>query len=391
MRGLALLSWRHMTHHRGRTAILVLCLAIALFVPSVTQVLMTRYDGDLRARAEATPLLLGAKGNRFDLTLEALYFRRGRLAPIPWAEFEAARAMRRGLAVPLHVRFTARGHPVVGTTPEYHELRGLRPARGVLPLQVGDVVLGSTVARELGLGPGDALFSDPTDLYDISKPPALKMYVCGVLARAGTPDDAAVFVDVKTAWVLEGLYHGHGEARTIAAENPELVIGAAEDSVAFSGALIEYNEVTPETAAAFHFHGDPARLPLSSVLVWPDDAKARTLMKARVNASAAYQMVAPAEVIDDLLAVVFRVKVLFDRFSIVLLASTTLLIGLVVLLTMRLRRREMDTLDRIGCAPRAVAALYALEIGGVVAASVLLAAGSTLLTLFLLPDLVRMF
>jgi putative ABC transport system permease protein len=30
-----------------------------------------------------------------------------------------------------------------------------------------------------------------------------------VLERAHTPDDLAVFVDIKTAWVIEGIGHGH--------------------------------------------------------------------------------------------------------------------------------------------------------------------------------------
>ena len=74
MRGLWLLSWRHVTHHRARTIVLVLCIALASFLPVTIQILISGYQADLTRRAAATALIAGAKGNRFDLTLGALYF-----------------------------------------------------------------------------------------------------------------------------------------------------------------------------------------------------------------------------------------------------------------------------------------------------------------------------
>ncbi|MEZ6197451.1 MAG: hypothetical protein R3F20_17270 [Planctomycetota bacterium] len=204
MKGLLLLSWRQLTFHRTRSAILVLALAATIFLPVATQLLVSRYDADLRARAATSPLVAGSKGNRFDLTLATLYFRSADLDVVPFSEYEALRDAGFGVAIPMHLRFTARGRPVVATSPEYFAHRRLRPERGRLPYRIGEVVLGAGVAADLGLGPGDHLFSDQREIYDITKPPALKMPVVGVLGRADGPDDLAVFVDTKTAWVLEG-------------------------------------------------------------------------------------------------------------------------------------------------------------------------------------------
>ena len=66
-----------------------------------------------------------------------------------------------------------------------------------MPLRLGDAVLGATVADELGLGPGDALFSEVAELYDLSRPPALKMRITGVLAPTGTPNDRAIFINME--------------------------------------------------------------------------------------------------------------------------------------------------------------------------------------------------
>jgi putative ABC transport system permease protein len=386
MRGLWLLSWRHLAHHRLRTAILVVCIALATFLPVTVQVLIARYESDLTARARATPMVAGARGNRFDLTLTALYFRQSRLDPIPYSELAALSAGGQSTAIPIHARFSARGWPIVGTSPDYYRLRALRPAAGTLPLRLGDVLLGSELAAALALAPGGYLFSDPTDLYDIAKPPTLKMRVCGVLPRTGTPDDSAALVDVKTCWILEGIAHGHGEADKI---DPAQVLARQDRFVDVGPTVIPYQEVTDENIASFHVHADDSKLPLSALLVVPQDDKAGTLLKARLNASRTAQMVVPTEIVEELLHFVFRIKAILDAFALVLGATTLLLLILQLGLSMRLREREMATLHRIGCSPLAVAGLYLTEIALIVGFSLALAAGGVILAQAVVPDLVR--
>tara|TARA_R110002126_G_scaffold4409_17_gene23218 strand:+ start:4249 stop:5439 length:1191 start_codon:yes stop_codon:yes gene_type:complete len=394
MKGLWLLTRRNLTYHSGRTLILVACLALSVFVPVATQVLVRHFDHQLRARAVATPLVAGAGAQKLDLTLEALYFREADLDPLRWKDFERIRSQGMGLAVPLHATHHARGRSLLGTTPEYFEQRGLVPATGTLPLMVGDVVLGARMARDLELSVGDELFSDPVALYDISKPASFRLLVCGILAERGERDDLAAFVDIKTAWVLDGLYHGHKAAADIATEDPDLIIGREGDdrtgSMAISGALIEENVMDTATVDSFHFHGNQDELPLSSVLVWPGSHKDRTLLKARVNDWPGLQMVTPIDVIDELMAKVVRVKGVLDRLAVLLAGSTGMLIALVLALSLRLRRGELMTLNRIGCARGTVVQLVLLEILVVVGASLLIATLATIATVTWTPHLVEM-
>lgn len=389
--GLALLALRYAAHHPGRSIVLTACIAVTLFLPAAATSLMQRYDEDLRRRADATPLLVGARGNRFDLTLAALYFRPAELATIPWSEFERLAASGRGLCIPLHVGATARGRPLVATTAEYAELRGSVLAAGSEPLRIGEATLGSEVARELGLGVGDVLYTDQVESYDIARPAALRLRVAGVYAPHGradpTPDDGAVFVDVKTAWAVLGLAHGHAAEEDIP---DELVVSRTERSLQVSGALIEEAALDEADVTEFHVHGGPETLPLSAVVVVPHGAKDATLLKSEVNASREWQCVAPRDVVDDLLGAVFRVKQLVDGVGAVLALSTALLVALVLALSSRLRAGEMRTLERIG-APRSTAlALYGLELGAVVLAAALAAAVALAATLAFLPDLVTM-
>lgn len=387
--GLWLLAWNHVLYNRAQTIILTLCLAVTVCIPLTTRLLISLYESNLRARAQATPLLAGSRGNRFDLSMASLYFRSSELEPMPYGEFDEISRQAAGICVPMSVRFTAQGHPVVGTSADYFDVRGLRAVDGELPQMIGDVVLGWQVARDLGLGAGDTVFSDPVDLYDIAKPSALKMHVTGVLARTGTPDDGAVFTDIKSAWVLEGISHGHQDVVNQPVD-PKMLIGKTDELVAVSLALMEYNEITSDNAWTFHTHADPATLPLTAVLVWPNDDKSGTILKGKVNQEKLYQMVVPSEVIDDLMAFVFRIQALFDSLSIILGLSTILLAALVVLLSARIRAREFLTLNRIGCSRFAVVKLYAMELGLILFVSVLLAVGVALGSAAALPDLVHL-
>ncbi|MFT5288157.1 MAG: putative ABC transport system permease protein [Planctomycetota bacterium] len=379
------LAWQRLCHERGLTLVLVACIALPLFLPLAARVLSSSYEGELVERAEATPLVFGARGSRFDLVLGTLYLRPTNVPTVPWSALRELTPGGEGVAIPLHLRFSARGRPLVGTSPEYYELRSLQTARGTLPLFVGDCVVGADLAQELGVEVGDTLFSDPTELYDIAKPPALEMTVVGVLARAGGPEDDAVLVDVKTTWVLEGLLHGHADALTEVDES--LILGRTEDSVVLNQALMEKQRVTTDNIGGFHGHGDPDLAPLSAIIFLPRDEKAATLVSTRVEVGGVHRLVSARAVVDELFAIVLRLRDFLDRLSLLIALSTAVLTGLVVGLSIRIRSKELQTLQRIGIARGTVAGLLAAEVLIVLLGSACVALIGSLLLGAYLPDI----
>lgn len=378
MRHALLLALRHLLYYRVRSVILVVCVSIAVFLPLAVHLLVGRYNRIMIERSQSTPLLIGAKGSVYDLVLSTLYFK-GRLRE-PLSMEQVERVRRGGLAVPvpMYVRFTAGGMPIVGTTHDYFQFRGLRPRQGTLPQMLGDVVLGATAARRLKLGTGDKLLSDPEKLYDISSNYPLLMRVAGVLEETGTADDLVVFADVKTTWVIQGIGHGHTSARDVT--DPMMFRGVSEGSVVMSGAVVQYNEITEEDLDSFHFHGHPGQFPITALIALPHDAKSATMLKARYARAQEAQAVVPREVVREMMDVVFRVKRFFDAVFAMVLASTGLFLVLVMLLSLRIRRREFQTLHKIGCSRATVLALEAAEI-------VLLLAISTAVSAALLAGL----
>ena len=383
MRGALLLAARHVMHNRVASVVLMLCIAVTLLLPGASQVVVMRFQSALTSRAEQVPLVAGTKGSRFDLALSTMFFRESELSTIPMSELFLLRDSGMGVAVGMSTRFTTQGRPLVGIGREYFEQQGLSTAEGTLPLLIGDVVLGANLARALDVAPGDELYSDQRDEYNIATPPSIRLHVCGVLSKRGTPDDDAAFVDLKTTWLLEGISHAHIDAEEV---DDALVLGEAEGQRVLSQALIEDNQVTDANVGSFHMHADEATLPLTSILFFPNDERAATIIKARLNRSDAYQMVSPSKVVDELLAYVFRIKSLIDTLSLVLGVCTVLLAALVVMLSLRLRARELETLNRIGCSRFTTVTLVGVELLIILAVSAAIAIAGTLLAALAVND-----
>ena len=111
MSGAIYLAWRYLAHHRIKTGILVASITLIVFLPAGLQVLVRESASELTARAESTPLLVGARGSRLELVLSSLYFQTDPPADARYAE--VLRIAESGWAdpIPLHARFHARGQP----------------------------------------------------------------------------------------------------------------------------------------------------------------------------------------------------------------------------------------------------------------------------------------
>jgi len=388
MNRILLLAWRYIAFHRTISTILLVSITATLYLPITASILTNRMEQQLFARAETTPLIVGAKGSRFDLTLNALYFEARAPQLISMSEVEAVESSGLASAVPLHIGYRAQGYPLVGTTLEYFDLRKLAVAAGSNLGMLGDCLVGATVAEELGLQPGDRLLSDPENVFDIGGTYPLNMRVGGILEESGSPDDRAVFVDIKTVWVIAGIGHGHQE---LSQESDSGVLLLQTDSqVVANAALPQYTEVTPGNVGSFHFHSQSSDLPLTALIAVPHDNKSRVLLEGRFTDSGLRsQILRPSRVVEEMMAMVLQIKKIFDAGMLVFAITTGLFLVLVIVLSTRLRKREMHTMFKLGCSRLTIWKLQAAELGMVVFASVVAAGILTVVTLPLATDLIR--
>ncbi|MFT4541058.1 MAG: putative ABC transport system permease protein [Planctomycetota bacterium] len=383
MRHIILLAWRYLVDSKVRTFVIATGIGLTILLPLCVNLLVDRYSRELVDRSESTPLVIGMAGSRYDLVLNSLYFRGRVPRPLGMDELEYVQGSGLANPIPLLVRNTASDFPVVGTDLDYFEFRGSRIASGRLPLHLGECVLGASVAAELGMDTGATILSDQKNLYDLSKSYPLRMRVCGVLQPSSSADDAAVFCDLKTAWIIEGLGHGHQEA---VEQTEDAVIAREGDRVVLNSSIVEFNEVTPENAQDFHFHGASKDLPLTAILLQPHNDRARTMLKGRYRVREGVQLLVPTEVIGELLGFVFQIKLFFDANTTLVMLATLLFLSTILLLSVQVRQRQMQTLARIGCARMTVAKILGTELVLTILLGLLIASAAALLLLTIIPD-----
>ena len=360
------IAWRYVSFNWARAMTLVACVTLIAVLPLSLELLLEESERQLLERAETTPLVVGAKGSELDLVMNSLYF--GDTVPelISMAKLEQVRATGLAVPIPMYVRFKARGAPIVGTSLDYFDLRGLQIAQGRKFALLGEAVIGAAVATELGLEPGDDLLSSPETLFDLAGVYPLKMRIVGVLAPSNSADDLAVFVEVKTAWVVQGLVHGHQDLAEVT--DPTLVMDRSDGKVTATAKVAQYTQITPENIDSFHFHGDPADYPITAVIALPYDRKAGAILRGRYVAAGADsdvlsgQITVPSDVVAELLANIFRIKSVLDAVILVVGLATALALVLVFALSLRLRQREIQTMFKLGCSRMMTARLLGAEI-----------------------------
>jgi putative ABC transport system permease protein len=372
VKGVLYLAWRYLLWHRWKTAILVLAVTLVVYLPLGLQLVVQQTATDMTARADRSPLLLGSRGSPLELVLNSLYFSGGQPPPLTYGGVRALEYTDLAVGVPLYVRFHSQGFPIVGTSLDYFSFRGLEIAAGRKMVRLGEVVVGARVAEELGLAPGDSLISSPESVFDLAGVYPLKMTVAGVLAPAYNQDDGAIFTDLRTTWIIQGLGHGHQDlARPEAAA---AVLKKEGDRIVANASLLQYNEITPDNIDSFHFHGSSDDNPLTAILPVPRDEKSRVLLLGRYQGNPQLQLLEPRSVMDELLDTVFAVQ----RYVLVAMGlvgvATAAVVLLVFLLSLRARRAERDTLSRLGGARALVSGLMLAEIAIVLILSLALAA-----------------
>jgi putative ABC transport system permease protein len=388
--GVLFLGRRYLGRNRVKTSLLVAAFTLVWLLPAGIALVVGKVESQLRARAEGTPLLLGQAGSPLELVFNGLYFTKPAIATLPYGETEAIVESGLGMVIPLYARYTAANHRIVGTTLDYFDFRGLTISEGRGLIDLGECVVGSEVAAMNGIAPGDSVISTPETLFDLAGVYPLKMKVVGVLAASGTADDGAIFVDLKTAWIIEGLGHGHEEAEKLGEES-KLVdpSGSDEGAVRLNASVVQYNEVTGENADDFHFHGEIADNPVSAAIVIPGDVKSQALLKGRYGKAGGLQLVSPEAEMDELFATVFSVQDLVLRLLGAIGFATLAIGALVFLLSNRLRREEFRHLRHLGADPGTLRALIAFEAGFVLVASLMLAGLGLLVLHGIAPMLVR--
>ncbi len=384
------LALKYLIFYKFRTIVLVISIGLILYLPLGLQRLITESEEQMLSRAEATPLIIGAKGSAIDLVINTLYFEQDEIEPVKYQKVDELNKLDLGYGIPILSVFKARGFPIIGTDLDYFYFRNLVIQEGRNLLYVGECVLGSEVAKRLKLSVGDDLVSSPENFIDLAGVYPLKMKVVGVLNSANSADDMAVFTDLKTNWIIMGLGHGHQDLQKI--NDPTLVLKRDSTQVTASSKVFMFNKIDSDNLDSFHFHGDLADYPITSILFVPKDIKSSTILRGRFEANElSEQITVPSTVVKNLLETIFRIKRIFNMVFILVGLATLIIISLIVILTLRLRKDELFTMFTIGSSKNKTAEIVGFELITMVSLSILISLVLYTVTGFFIEDFIQQF
>ncbi len=384
------LAYKYLTFNKFRTLVLIASIGIIIFLPNGLQKLITESEQQMMSRANSTPLIVGAKGSSTDLVINSLYFQQEKIENIKSNVADKLDDTGLGYSIPILSAFNARGFPIVGTTLEYFTFRKLNLQNGRNITYIGECVVGYKVAQDLNLSPGDSLISSPENYFDFAGVYPLKMNVVGILNPSDTPDDKAIFTDLKTNWIIVGLGHGHQDVTKTTDQS--IILNKDSNNVTANAKLFIYNEINQKTLESFHFHGDIRNYPLTSVIFVPKDQKSNTILRGRFEAAELpNQIVVPVKVVGNLLQSIFRIKEIFNTVFVLVGFATILILGLIVTLSIRLRKDEIFTMFTIGSSRAKVTEIISFELLIIIICSAAVALVLYYLTGFFIEEFINYY
>jgi putative ABC transport system permease protein len=383
------ITFYHLFRNKRTTILMVLALTVTFYFPLLSNALSRVLYRQMMLRAEETPLIVVAKGSRFLSVLNTIYLQSETLDPLPMRVFHDLQRNRNLMAIPIYNVFTAKVQfdntfqsvPIVATNHDYLHFRGLRPREGAFFFFPGEVVIGHKLARQAGLRVGDTFLSEVSNLINLNAVYPLSLKVTGILQKTGTEDDGMIFSDLKSGWIMAGHFHGHGSPAELGAD---YILSEDANVTVMRRNVITYTEVTEENLRSFHFHGNPDDLPLTAIIVIPNDERTAVITAGRINAQGQFSAYRPDIVMEEFFGIVFAINKIFNTYFLLVMSAVACFITIIILLSVRLRRDEFCTIKTLGGSRFVVYKLLMCEYGILLVSSLLVAALLTWQTLVLL-------
>lgn len=313
------LAWESLMHRRGSVLLAIFSVAVSLCVLLGVEQLRGHAKDSFNRTVSGVDLIVGARTGQLNLLLYSVFRIGNPSNNISWETYrEIARQPRVAWTIPISLGDSHKGYRVVGTSRDffthyrYGQRRPLEFSGGRAFSGIYDVVLGAEVARRLGYRRGDSLvLAHGLGSTSFSMHDEHPFIVSGILAPTGTPVDRALYVG------LEGVEAIH-QRPTAGAESGDL---------------------TPASITAF--------------MLGLDSRVATFRVQRQINEYSGEPLLAilPGAALSELWRVLGGVEKLLLLISAMVVLASLLGLCIMLLASMRERRREIALLRAIGAGP----------------------------------------
>jgi putative ABC transport system permease protein len=202
------ISWANIQDKKLNSFLSVLLLTLGIGMISLLLLLNKQLDEQFRRNIRGIDMVVGAKGSPLQLILSSIYQIDAPTGNVPLAEVNKLKMNPFvKTVIPLSMGDNYSGYRIVGTTPQYLLHYEASVGEGRLFEQPLEVTLGSKVARQTGLKPGDNFASAHGLDAEGDQHDNAPYRVVGVLAPSGTVADQLILTSLASIWQM----HDHAE------------------------------------------------------------------------------------------------------------------------------------------------------------------------------------
>jgi len=225
---------RSLRQHALSTAVTAASVALAGGLLLTVWVVKTQSQATFTGVNEGFDAVLGARGSKLQLVLNAIFHLETSPGNLSWDDFRQIQSNPSvELAVPLAVGDNYRGYRLVGTTPDFFDRTEYAPGRH-FSLQPGggwfdpgrrEAVVGAFVARKMNLKVGDTFHPFHGLIFDEKNQHAETYVVVGVMKPSSTPADRVIWIPLAGIQRMSG--HDPNAATDVSAVLVKLKAGNA--------------------------------------------------------------------------------------------------------------------------------------------------------------------
>jgi putative ABC transport system permease protein len=212
---LPLIIYRSLRQHALSTVVTVGSIALACGLMLCVWMVKTQSQTAFTQTTTGFDAVLGARGSKLQLVLNAIFHLEASQGNLAWADYEGIKrhpAVK--AAIPIAVGDNLRGYRLVGTVPELFEKVEYAPGKkfavaaggkffGSAP-DVREAVAGAFAAQKLGLKVGDTFKPFHGLAFDEKNQHEEVFTVVGVLSPTNTPIDRVVWIPLKGVQTMSG-------------------------------------------------------------------------------------------------------------------------------------------------------------------------------------------
>lgn len=205
------IAWKNIWFKPLNTLLSIILLTASVAIITLLILLQEQFEKKFNDNIEGIDLVLGAQGSPLQLILSSVYQVDAPTGNIDYAE--AKTWMNNPMvktAIPLAFGDNYRGYRIVGTTPDYLTKFGAKIKSGKVFKKNFEVVVGSSIAANMGIKVGDKFFGSHGDAEEGEVHDSHAYIVTGIISPTGKVVDNLILSNIQSVWAMHD--HGHEEA-----------------------------------------------------------------------------------------------------------------------------------------------------------------------------------